>query len=215
MNAPHRPGAGWWWLLVLCTGVSAFAWLAYGASLRPLQATPQNPIGFDQHPPLAFYTHVFAASLALLIGPWQWLPDLRQRRPALHRWLGRLYLLGGVLAGGLSGLVLAFRAFGGPVAQTGFALLALVWLSTGWLAYRSVRRGDIATHRRWMLRNFALAFAAVTLRLYLPLGFMSGLPLAPAYAATAWLCWVPNLLWAEWRIRRAAPAPARRDAFAG
>lgn len=214
---PSRPGAGWWWLLVLCTGVALVSWLAYGAALRPMQATAQNPIGFDHHPPLAFYAHVFGASLALLIGPWQWLPGLRQRRPKLHRWLGRVYLLGGVLVGGLSGLVLAFQAFGGPLSQIGFGLLALLWLVSGWRAYRAIRQGRVDEHRRWMLRNFALACAAVTLRLYLPLAFVSGLPLAPAYAAIAWLCWVPNLLWAEWHIRRTATAPAtaRRDAFAG
>jgi HlyD family secretion protein len=33
---------------------------------------------------------------------------------------------------------------------------------------------DIAAHRRWMVRNFALTFAAVTLRLWLPSAMASG-----------------------------------------
>jgi hypothetical protein len=49
-----------------------------------------------------------------------------------------------------------------------------------------------------MVRNFALTFAAVTLRLYLPLGFASGLRFEDFYPAVAWLCWVPNLLFVEW-----------------
>jgi hypothetical protein len=49
-----------------------------------------------------------------------------------------------------------------------------------------------------MIRNFALTFAAVTLRLYLPLGFLSGLRFEDFYPALAWLCWVPNLVIAEW-----------------
>ena len=49
-----------------------------------------------------------------------------------------------------------------------------------------------------MIRNFALTFAAVALRLYLPPVFIFGLPFATSYAIIAWLCWVPNLLVAEW-----------------
>lgn len=48
-----------------------------------------------------------------------------------------------------------------------------------------------------MVRNFALAFAAVILRLWLPAAVAAGVPFELAYPAVAWLCWVPNLLLAE------------------
>jgi len=54
-----------------------------------------------------------------------------------------------------------------------------------------------------MIRNFALTFAAVTLRIWLPL--MAGLmhvPFTPAYVTVSWLCWVPNLLLAEVLVHR-------------
>jgi hypothetical protein len=54
-----------------------------------------------------------------------------------------------------------------------------------------------------MIRNFALTFAAVTLRLYLPPVLIVGLPFAMSYAIIAWLCWVPNLLVAEWLAKTA------------
>ena len=94
-----------------------------------------------------------------------------------------------------------------------FALLALAWLASGLLAYVAARQRDFAAHRRWMIRNFALSFAAITLRLYLPPVFVFGLPFAPAYALIAWLCWVPNLLFAQWWIlaERRAPVPAGQD----
>ena len=76
----------------------------------------------------------------------------------------------------------------------GFATLALAWLYTGWKAYSAIRAGDVASHRAWMLRNFALTTAAVTLRIYLPASMLAGIPYEVAYAAIAWLCWVPNLL---------------------
>jgi hypothetical protein len=94
-------------------------------------------------------------------------------------------------------------AFGGPVAQLGFAVLAVLWLYTGIRAYLAIRRGVVAKHRQWMVRNFALTFAAVTLRLYLPIPLIAGLDFALAYSIIAWLCWLPNLAFAEWRYNTA------------
>ncbi|MBT9525875.1 MAG: DUF2306 domain-containing protein, partial [Rhizobacter sp.] len=125
-------------------------------------------------------------------------------RPRLHRWIGRTYLGVGVLLGGVFGLLLSRHAHGGPVAQIGFALLAVAWLYTGLRGWLAIRGGNVATHRQWMLRNQALTLAAVSLRIYLPVALVARWPFEPAYAAIAWLCWVPNLLLAEWWLRRAA-----------
>lgn len=142
---------------------------------------------------LGLYIHVFAAITALVIGPLQFSARFRTRNALWHRRLGKIYLAFGVGVGGLSGLYLAFFAFGGVPARIGFAMLALAWLYTGWRAYTAIRAGDVASHRGWMMRNFALTFAAVTLRLYLPMAMLAGAPFEAAYAAIAWLCWVPNL----------------------
>jgi len=64
-------------------------------------------------------------------------------------------------------------------------------------AYQAIRARDVATHRRWMIRNFALTFAAVTLRLRLPASVVAGVSYEIAYAVIAWLCWLPNLLAAQ------------------
>ena len=50
--------------------------------------------------------------------------------------------------------------------------------------------------------GYALTLAAVTLRVYLPASMALGLDFDRAYAAIAWLCWVPNLLAAQWLIGR-------------
>jgi uncharacterized membrane protein len=162
---------------------------------------------FEAHR-LGLYAHVFGAVFALALGPFQFSARLRARRLALHRWLGRLYLGVGVLIGGTAGLYMAVHAFGGLAAQLGFGCLALAWLYSGARAYAAIRARDIATHRRWMVRNFALTFAAVTLRLYLPVGMASGAAFELAYPAIAWLCWVPNLIVAELLFNRPAPQPA-------
>lgn len=194
-------------LLLLSLAVTGYALVAY--ALLPLGSAvhPDMRAGFVVNR-AAVYLHVFASVFALGLGPFQFSSRLRVARPALHRAMGRLYLGVGVLCGGLAGLFLATHAFGGPVSRLGFASLALAWLYTGWRAYRAIRAREVATHRRWMVRNFALTFAAVTLRLWIPASVVAGLPFATAYAAIAWLCWVPNLLFAEVALLRGTPAPA-------
>jgi uncharacterized membrane protein len=164
------------------------------------------PLGRTLHPDMratfetfrvGIYTHVFASVIALVLGPFQFSARLRSKRPALHRWMGRLYLGIGVLVGGLAGLFMAFHAFGGVVSRLGFGALAAAWLYTGLRAYLAIRAKDITSHRRWMVRNFSLTFAAVTLRLWLPASFVSSIPFEHAYPFIAWLCWVPNLALAE------------------
>jgi len=90
---------------------------------------------------------------------------------------------------------------GGLAARAGFGLLAACWMGSTLIAYRQIRQGNLSTHRSWMIRSYALTLAAVTLRLYLPSSQLAGFPMAVAYPAIAWLCWVPNLLIAECFVR--------------
>jgi len=146
--------------------------------------------------------HAGGAATALLIGGFQFLPALRRRRQ-VHRWMGRVYATA-CIVGGAAGLPLSLGTTAGPVAAWGFGLLAVLWLYTtsqGWLTARA-RRFD--EHRAWMIRSFSLTFAAVTLRLYLPLADVAGLSFETAYPAIAWLAWVPNLALAELYLRREA-----------
>jgi uncharacterized membrane protein len=194
-------------LFVLSLGVAGYALVVYG--FFPLGALlhPEMRATYALYP-AAIYAHIFGSAVALIIGPFQFWTRLRNERPQLHRWLGRCYLLVGVGIGGSAGLFMAFHAFGGLPARLGFGVLALLWLYTGYRAYRAIRARDIAAHRRWMVRNFALTFAAVTLRLYLPTAMVSGSAFEPAYIAVAWLCWVPNLIAAELIFNRPVRRPA-------
>ena len=166
--------------------------------------------------PLLF--HAGGGIVALSLGAWGFWGTFRNRYLSLHRWLGRVYLLA-VLVGGTAGLYMALTAFGGLPARIGFGMLGLLWLATGATAYLRIRRGEVHLHREWMIRNYALTFSAVMLRVWLPLFMALGYEFPEAYTTVAWLCWVPNLLVAELIIsvgRRAgrvvlASAP-RRDA---
>lgn len=191
----------------LCFGVAAYAVGMYGFGPGAENLHPDMKAVFQIHP-IGIGTHIFASALALLLGPFQFSQGLRARRPRLHRWMGRIYLGIAVAVGGTAGLYMSYYAFGGLPGKLGFAALALAWLYTGARAYAAARARDFTAHRRWMIRNFALSFAAVTLRLYLPPVFIFQLPFESAYAVIAWACWLPNLLVAEWLTRPAVAARA-------
>lgn len=197
------PRAGYIALLLLSLGVTSYAVAVYG--LLPLGAAvhPEMRAAFLHHDRLGLYSHVFASAVALALGPFQFVARLRLHHPTVHRWLGRSYLGAGVLVGGVSGLFVATNAFGGPLARAGFVCLAVAWLASGLRAYQAIRSGDVMSHRRWMIRNFALTFAAVTLRLWLPGMVISGVSMNVAYPIVAWLCWVPNLILAELLFNKA------------
>jgi predicted membrane protein DUF2306 len=147
--------------------------------------------------------HVAGAATALLIGPVQFSSRVRTSVPMLHRCIGRTYAVA-CLVGGAAGFVLALGASTGPISRLGFGGLAIFWLVTTALAWRRATQGRFIEHRAWMIRSFALTFAAVTLRLYLPLSMLLlQVQLVDAYRAISFLCWVPNLLVAELHLRKA------------
>lgn len=146
-----------------------------------------------------FYLHISLGGIALLAGFTQFFTKLRANRPGLHRNLGKLYVMA-VAISGLCGLLIAFFANGGLIAALGFGSLAVLWLYTTLRAYTAVRSQRFTDHRRWMIRSYALCFAAVTLRIYLPLMVATGIGFIIAYRIIAWLCWVPNLIVAEYLI---------------
>ncbi|MEV7117070.1 DUF2306 domain-containing protein [Kitasatospora griseola] len=145
--------------------------------------------------------HIGGGIVALVVGLPQFLPGLRARRPAVHRWTGRLYALA-ALAMGIGGLLIAPRALFPPFSPLGFAALDLLTLTTTALGVARARAGRIAEHRRWMLRSYALMFAAVTFRLWLFVVGLTGLPFGVVYASGAWASWMINLAVAERMLRR-------------
>ncbi len=113
-----------------------------------------------------FTAHIVFGGLALLLSPVQLAARVRARIPRLHRVVGRVVLTSIVVAGA-AGLVLATVNAAGPIGTAGFGALALLWVTFALLGLRAILRRDVVSHRRWMLRAFAMTYAAVTLRLWL------------------------------------------------
>ncbi len=169
--------------------------------------TPDNERFFAQ--PLPVVVHIISASVYCLLGALQFVPGLRARR--WHRLAGRLIVPCG-LAAALAGLWMTLFYQHPPIEDEllqGFRLLfGSSMVACIVLGFIAVRRGDIATHRAWMTRGYAIAMGAgtqaVTQLPLLPLtGGLTGVP----YALAMFAGWAINLTVAEWVIRRRLGRP--------
>lgn len=121
---------------------------------------------------LAFLPHALAGLIALAIGPFQFSTRLRQRNLALHRILGKTYVIAVILSA-LTSLIISHHLdkvdqpetyiFWETVAQ------ASLWLITTIAAFITARNRHIATHRQWMIRSYAITFVFVTSRIPTPI----------------------------------------------
>lgn len=149
----------------------------------------------------AFYTHILLGGLALLIGWIQFNGKLRVKNIKLHRTVGKVYMIS-VLLSGLASLYIAYFATGGAIPMFGFMGLGMIWLYSTFMGYTSIRKGNVSRHQKFMIYSYAACFAAVTLRIWLPLLTMAFGAFLPAYKIVAWLCWVPNIIVAYFIVKR-------------
>lgn len=151
----------------------------------------------------SFYTHVFTSCFVLIAGFTQFSRWLLRRYPRVHRRMGWAYFLIVTMVSGPAAWVMALYANGGLPARTSFTFLATLWIGFTLAAGYYAIRKRFALHGAYMLRSYALTLSAITLRLYTLILDMTTLA-SPRdiYITTAWLSWVPNLLVAEWLIRR-------------
>jgi uncharacterized membrane protein len=213
-NTPNRPrpqgrlarrlaGPGWVIMTLACVTITVT--VSRYLTFDPEVYFPQQLEPYLQHE-FALGVHVLSGMLALLIAPFQFVRRLRRRFVPVHRFLGATYVASAT-ALGVTGLILAPTAYTGLVASAGFTVLDLAMLFTTWTAVRMILAGRYGEHRRWMIRSFSLIMAGVMLRVWTPIyGALAAVGIVDfsfetAYAAIAWLCWVPNLLLAIWFTR--------------
>ena len=155
--------------------------------------------------------HATFGSIALFTGMLQLLSKFREKFPRANIVLRKIYYTS-VIISGTFGLYVALYAQGGLVNKIGFGMLAVLWLYSIAKAIRADSAGDMTSFRIWIVRNYALTFAAVTLRLYIPIlwSFYGFNPEAfnATYATLGFLCWVPNIIFVEWfYLNKIKPTP--------
>src|SRR5262245_21739262 len=200
-----------WWFALSAVAIAAFALYPYvTASLTTLadQDSRLSTNYADRSTPIktVFYVHIVFGGAALLLSPVQLSAWVRARARRLHRVVGRI-VLSTILVSGVAGAVLSTVNAAGPIGVAGFGLLAVAWVTFAVAAWRAIRRRDVDAHRRWSVRAFAMTYAAVMLRLWLIVMIAGQAALAGtpddvafdrAYHVVPFLCWVPNLLVAQW-----------------
>jgi len=193
-------------------GVGLLAVMAFAVALLSARYLAPEPV-FPAPPmlhhlarwPWVVIVHVGGGVTALMLGVFQ--PVTRRGvRRKWHRLAGRVYVLA-CLSSAVAGFWLALTTSAGPIASLGFGGLAVAWFITTAMGWLRVVGGDLAGHRRWMIRSLSLTLAAVTLRLLIPASAIAGLPFDEAYRAISFLCWVPNLLIAELCLRAQEAGP--------
>lgn len=223
VDAPPRPRTrprsrvGWTWVALSSLAIAVYAVTPYLTT--PLHELAGDAVGlagaYEDQPAwvhAAFYVHIVGGGVALLVGPLQFWRWLRERARVVHRAVGRVYLVA-VLVGGVASLALAPVNSAGMVGFAGFGTLAVLWIGTAWRGYRAIRSGDVRSHQAWMIRNFSLTYAAVTLRLWtgvlvaaqspwIVTGADADAAFTNAYAVVPFLAWIPNLVLAEVLVRR-------------
>ncbi|UKB79341.1 DUF2306 domain-containing protein [Chryseobacterium sp. MEBOG07] len=151
----------------------------------------------------AFFAHIIFGGLALFIGWRQFGSSFRNKYIRIHRKIGALYVIA-VIISSISAIYMGFYANGGLVSAIGFICLGCIWLMTTLAAVAQIKQKNIIQHQQLMTYSYACTFAAVTLRLWYPLlKSITGDP-DNSYIAVAWLCWVPNLLFAYFINRKKA-----------
>lgn len=151
----------------------------------------------------AFYIHVFSGILTLFAGFTQFSPYILKEHKQLHRIMGKIYVFDILFVNFPAGMLMAFYANGHLPTRIAFIILDSLWFWFTLRAFLEIRRGNVKIHKQFMMRSYALTFSAITLRTWKVV--LSGLfVIAPAtlYMIDAWIGFVPNLLFAEWLIRR-------------
>ncbi|WP_044640970.1 DUF2306 domain-containing protein [Risungbinella massiliensis] len=151
---------------------------------------------------LIIQIHIILALVALVTGPMGLIKRLRVKYLPFHKWNGRIYILTIVL-NFFPGVYVSFFASGGIASTIGFLLLNTLWISTTILGYVSIRKNKLQQHIKWMTRSLFLSFANMTIYIIVAVthyGFKFEYGLS--YSIAVWLCWIINLLFAEWVIRK-------------
>jgi uncharacterized membrane protein len=150
----------------------------------------------------AFYVHVFSAVAALFAGFTQFSKQFLREHRSWHRFIGRIYAYDILVINFPTGMILAVCANGLLPGRIAFVLLDCLWFTFTLIAVVAARNGQIARHREFMIRSYALTFSAITLRSWkLILSRSFNIDPVHLYMIDAWMGFVPNLLFAEWWIR--------------
>ncbi|MCS3847887.1 hypothetical protein GGR70_002920 [Xanthomonas campestris] len=156
------------------------------------------------------WCHLGGGAAGIALGTLQFATQGWRRHAWVHRWVGRAYFVGMLVAMlGATGLIATSPA---PMAiRVAFAATEAAWLVVASAGLVAIFRGQVDRHRRWMVRAYVVTLAPVVFRIALYAAVGAGMVPSPGTIAA--------LLWASWAVPlllhmagSAIANPARRNA---
>lgn len=146
---------------------------------------------------VSFYLHIFAGMFCIGTALLQFSSFILKQRKAIHISSGRIYVFVVLVIGAPTGLYMSFFAKGSMAERLLFMFMALSWFFFTAKGLSSVLQRQIAAHKFWMIRSYAMALTAVTFRVYYIILYVLGFHLTMNYEISLWLSVLGNMLFAE------------------
>ena len=195
-------------LLWICIWILAFIGLAaavhrivalelpdrFARSNSPAAVTD---VGFAHHKVLTF-VHILPGMMFMVLGPLQLSRTIRNKHLKFHRWSGRVFLVCSLIIA-VSAFTMSFRmAIGGANETAATVLFDLLFVFCLTSAFIHIQRKEVALHREWMIRGFAIGLGVATVRPIMG-AFFAARRLAPHefFGTAFWLGFTINLIAAE------------------
>jgi uncharacterized membrane protein len=162
--------------------------------------------------PILTLVHIVPGLLFMILGPLQFNPTIRARHLRWHRLSGRVFVVCGLVVG-ISAIVMSFGmpAIGGVNQAAATTLFGTLFLFALCRAFWHIRRGEVALHREWMIRAFAIGLAVATIRPIIGMFFatspFTGLTPREFFGIAFWIGFVMHLIVAETWIHATAASP--------
>jgi len=154
-------------------------------------------VGFSHHKTLTFI-HILPGMLFMVLGPLQLSRTIRNKHLKFHRWSGRVFLVCALIIAA-SAFTMSFRmAIGGANETAATVLFCLLFVFCLTKAFVHIRRKEVALHREWMIRGFAIGLGVATVRPIVG-AFFAARRLSPHefFGTAFWLGFTINLIAAE------------------
>ena len=135
---------------------------------------PQGFVAGDLMGNLAIAFHVLIAIIIIGGGPLQLIPQIRNRFPKFHRYLGRIYMTTAVMTS-TAGLYLVWTRGvpGGMAGHFAISLDAVLIIVFAAVAIRFAMMRQIDKHRRWAMRLFMVVSAVWFFRIGVMFWFLT------------------------------------------
>jgi uncharacterized membrane protein len=147
----------------LAAAVGFLALVGVAASATHYLYEPYNP-GFLEYPTIVAL-HVVLGDVYLALAPFQFVRRIRSRHLGYHRWAGRVLVSIGLVVGATALFMRLVIPFSGWIERVYISLFGTLFLVTLIKGFVHIRANQVALHREWMIRAFAIGLSIATMRL--------------------------------------------------